>query len=155
MKIIFLDIDGVLNTDRQIRMNDLEQIKDIKFDPRSMKNLKKIINKSKAKIVITSTWRIHRQENGYLWKELIRNFQIYNLDTNSLFDITPVIDTRMKPESREREISEWLNKNKNIEQFVILDDQWNMGKLNHHFIRCLPFNGITNEIAEEAILKLK
>ena len=155
MKIIFLDIDGVLNTDRQIRINNLEQIKDIKFDPIAMKNLKKIVEESKAKIVITSTWRVHRQDNGYLWRELIRNFEMYNLDTNTLLDITPVIDRNMKTELREKEILDWLTKHKNIEKFVILDDQWDMGGLNSHFVRCLSFRGLTNENAEEAILKLK
>ncbi|MEE6452661.1 HAD domain-containing protein [Gottfriedia acidiceleris] len=98
MKIIFLDIDGVLNTDRQIRLNNLEQIDNIKFDPIAMKNLKIIVDESKANIVITSTWRVHRQDNGYLWREIIRNFEMYNLDTNILLDITPVIDTNMKTE---------------------------------------------------------
>ncbi|MEH7402931.1 HAD domain-containing protein [Gottfriedia acidiceleris] len=155
MKIIFLDIDGVLNTDRQIRMNNLEQIENIKFDPIAMKNLKKIVDETNAKIVIISTWRVHRQDNGYLWRELIRNFKLNNLDTNILLDVTPVIDKKMKPEFREKEILEWLTKHKNIEKFVILDDQWDMGGLNNFFVRCLSFRGITSEIAEEAILKLK
>ncbi|WP_419471631.1 HAD domain-containing protein [Gottfriedia acidiceleris] len=49
----------------------------------------------------------------------------------------------------------WLTKHKNIEKFVILDDQWHMGELNSHFVRCLSFRGISNENAEEAILKVK
>ncbi|WHX98447.1 HAD domain-containing protein [Neobacillus sp. DY30] len=154
MKIIFFDIDGVLNTDRQIRINNLYQIEGIKFDQEAMENLKKIIEKTKARIVITSTWRIHRRENGYLWSELIRNFQVCDINTEVIIDITPIIDTNMKLEARELEISKWLSTNRNVEKFVILDDHWSMGELNNHFLRCLPFNGITNKIVEEVIKKL-
>lgn len=153
MKIIFLDIDGVLNTDRQIRINNLSQIDCIKFDQEAMENLKKITEKTQAAIVITSTWRIHQSKNGYLWRELIRNFQDYDINPSLIIDITPIIDLKMKPEIRELEISKWL-RTKDVEKFVILDDQWNMGKLNDHFIRCLPFKGITNKIVEEVIKKL-
>ena len=153
MKIIFLDIDGVLNTDRQIRINNLNQIDCIKFDQEAMENLKKIIEKTQAGIVITSTWRIHQSKSDYLWRELIRNFQDCDIDSGLIIDITPIIDLKMKPEIRELEISKWLS-TKDVEKFVILDDQWNMGKLNDHFIRCLPFNGITNKIVEEVIKKL-
>jgi len=151
MKVIFLDIDGVLNTDRQIRINDLKQINDIDFDQQAMENLKMIIDQSKAKVVITSTWRIHQNENGYLWRELVRNFEACSIDPEIMIDITPVIDTIMKPEARELEILKWLDANRNVEKFVILDDQWSMGTLNDHFIRCFSFNGITAEITEEAI----
>ena len=154
MKIIFLDIDGVLNTDRQIRINDLKQINDIDFDPKVMENLKKIVEQSEARIVITSTWRVHRKENGYLWRELVRNFEAYNINPSCIIDITPILDTNMKPEIRELEISKWLDANKSIERFVILDDQWSMGILSDYFIRCLSFNGITSEIADEAIKML-
>jgi HAD domain in Swiss Army Knife RNA repair proteins len=154
MKIIFLDIDGVLNTDRQIRINNLKQNEGINFDQEAMGNLKKIIKKTKARIVITSTWRIHQRENGYLWSELIRNFQLCNINSKVIIDITPITDMNMRLETRELEISKWLSTNKNIEKFVILDDQWSMGGLNNHFIRCLPFNGITSKIADEVIKKL-
>jgi hypothetical protein len=154
MKIIFLDIDGVLNTDRQIRINKLEQNENIRFDPIAMKHLNSIIDETNAKIVITSTWKIHREKNGYLWQELLRNLEIYNLD-DAILDITPVIDPSKQTELREQEILQWLNTYENIEGFVILDDQWSMGELNHCFIRCLPYAGITKEVADKAILRLK
>lgn len=60
----------------------------------------------------------------------------------------------MRPESRELEIAEWLRDHNDVRDFVILDDMWSMGTLNECFLRCLPFNGITAEIAAEAIKKL-
>jgi len=154
MNIIFLDIDGVVNTDRQIRINTLHQINDIDFDPQAMNNLKQIIEQTSSKIVISSTWRTHERENGYLWQELIRNFKGYDLNPDVIIGSTPVISETMKPELRELEIANWLIENPIVEKFVILDDQWSMGNLNDHFIRCLSFNGITTEIAEKSIKML-
>jgi histidinol phosphatase-like enzyme len=65
VKIIFLDIDGPLNTKKHV----MEQVKNGKiswyeaqfnFDPDSMKNLQEIAEKTDARIVIISTW------GGYL-----------------------------------------------------------------------------------------
>lgn len=155
MKIIFLDIDGVLNTDRQIRKNQLKQIKDLDFDTEAMVQLKRILEETKAKIVISSTWKTHRDSDGYLWREIIRNFNNYQIQKEVIYDVTPLLDENMKPETREIEIAEWIEQHKQVDKFIILDDQWSMGKLNKHFIRCQPFNGITEKIAEEVIKKLK
>lgn len=47
-KIIFLDIDGVLNTSRT---------RFLKFDEECMKNLEDILDATGAKIVVSSSWR--------------------------------------------------------------------------------------------------
>jgi hypothetical protein len=52
MKIIFLDIDGVLAVASQER-DDYGQI----FHPHFVSNLKRIIDETQAKIVISSSWR--------------------------------------------------------------------------------------------------
>lgn len=65
-KIIFLDFDGVLNTEQyQARLAvDGKPNKDAwgpLFDPHAVENLRKIIEATGAAIVISSTWRyIHR-----------------------------------------------------------------------------------------------
>ena len=53
MKIIFLDIDGVLNVIPQGR-DEYGAI----FHPEFVANLKHIIDKTGAKLVISSTWRM-------------------------------------------------------------------------------------------------
>ena len=64
--IIFLDFDGVLNTEQyQARLAvDGAPNKDAwgpLFDPRAVENLRKIIEATGAAIVISSSWRyIHR-----------------------------------------------------------------------------------------------
>jgi hypothetical protein len=65
MKIIFLDIDGVLNSENWYRRRFKEiDTKDIlgkypyyEFDPKSIEQLNRIISETGAKIVVSSTWR--------------------------------------------------------------------------------------------------
>ena len=57
MKIIFLDIDGVLNSDIYYRKVD-RSVKDwTRFDPKAVELINKLIDEFSAKIVVSSTWR--------------------------------------------------------------------------------------------------
>ena len=59
-KILFLDLDGVLNTARWHRQADRHAMQDeygYKFDPSAVTNLKKILDETGADIVISSSWK--------------------------------------------------------------------------------------------------
>lgn len=105
MKIIFLDVDGVLNSVQDRFSTKLETRKHILF-------LRHIVNKTDAEIVLSSSWRIC----GLLPK-LCRILREYNL---RISDITPYILDRA---SRGREIRAWLDDHTGVESFVILDDE--------------------------------
>ncbi len=111
MKVIFLDVDGVLNSDeyfdktRSLNIQGIEEDIDIE----KIKLLKKAINETGARVVLSSSWRYTR--NGQQLKELLSNYQIYA-------DSTPFIQNK-----RGLEIKQWLSENQNIEDFVILDDE--------------------------------
>ena len=67
MKIIFLDIDGVLNSEKwYIEIFDknlypnLENYPLCEFDPLAIEQLNLLTDKTNAKIVISSTWRMGR-----------------------------------------------------------------------------------------------
>ena len=59
IKVIFLDVDGVLNSDRTARRT---QSGYTFVDNRQMKNLKHIINMTGAKVVLSSDWRYDRDD---------------------------------------------------------------------------------------------
>lgn len=111
MKVIFLDVDGVLNSDeyfdktKSLNMQGIEEDIDIE----KIKLLKKAINETGARVVLSSSWRYTR--NGQQLKELLSNYQIY-------VDSTPFIQNK-----RGLEIKQWLLENQNVEDFVILDDE--------------------------------
>ena len=57
-KVIFLDIDGVLNTNNWYTQKGRNAIKDkygYTFDPKSVANLKRIVEETGADIVISSS----------------------------------------------------------------------------------------------------
>ena len=138
MKIIFLDIDGVLNgynnwTILGWRIVSLLHIKALKklyrkiTDPcgvheRKVKRLARIIKATNAKVVMTSSWKHSWWETPYYimnnkQKKLTDLFNKYNIN---VIDITP----DLLGVGRDEEILTWLSKNeKAVENFIILDDE--------------------------------
>ena len=62
MKVIFLDVDGVLNSEDDLRVfreknNITETILYAEVEDRPLKLLKELVEKSGAKIVVSSSWR--------------------------------------------------------------------------------------------------
>ena len=145
-KIIFLDIDGVLTNGLESReeankvdksklgklyeeIDSLHIAMALSFKKEAVDNLKAICEKTNAKIVISSNWKIlcgtdetKRGENMALLKAL---FKLWDLDSY-IIDVTPIVgrDFLDSYNNRAREISAWL-KGKEIgkNDFVILDDQ--------------------------------
>jgi hypothetical protein len=134
-KIIFLDIDGVLNNEvfvnsfweilKQLKMKrpeakELHQIvmRDDYgnlFCPTACKMLKLLVERTGAKIVISSAWR----KDGGLIE--MQNMWKHRQLPGDVIDITPIRDN----EPRGEEIAEWLSKNEH-EEYVILDDDSDM-----------------------------
>lgn len=111
MKVIFLDVDGVLNSDEyfdKIRNLNIEGI-ECEIDIEKIRLLKKAIDETGAKVVLSSSWRYTR--NAQLLKELLWNYGI-------CVDTTPFLQNE-----RGLEIKQWLLDNENVEDFVILDDE--------------------------------
>lgn len=111
MNVIFLDIDGVLNSDEyfvKIKDFNIEGIES-EIDVEKIKLLKKAKEATNAKIVLTSSWRYTK--NAQNLKNLLAKYEI-------LTDSTPFINNE-----RGKEIKQWLIDHKDIEDFVILDDE--------------------------------
>ncbi|GAV11738.1 HAD domain-containing protein [Paenibacillus sp. NAIST15-1] len=153
MKIIFLDIDGVINTDRAIMIQRNHNSEEFVFDQKAMKHLKEIVTETNAYFVISSTWRVHYGTSNLLWNSLIRNLNQYGLEER-IIGITPILDQDLRTSNRWKEIQNWLteNQNKEIESFVILDDEWDMGIYTmNEFVKCQGYIGINEEVKEKAI----
>lgn len=111
MKVIFLDTDGVLNSDEyfnRIRNLDIQGI-EREIDVEKIKLLKKAIDETGAEVVLISSWRYKR--NAQSLKELLLNYDI-------CVDLTPFIQNE-----RGLEIKQWLLDHQSVEDFVILDDE--------------------------------
>lgn len=127
MKVIFLDIDGVLNNADTYKRSDLS-ISCI--DDFRVEYLKRIVDETGAKIVLTSANKVHfKKYNGKVVPS--RESSIYAPDFIkiltkhglTLYDVIPTIrDSLGKEVLRQEEIKMWLSLNDDIESFIILDD---------------------------------
>jgi 3-deoxy-D-manno-octulosonate 8-phosphate phosphatase KdsC-like HAD superfamily phosphatase len=118
IKVIFLDVDGVLNSYEWLYSNPKIGKTRNHLDDNAVEVLSKIVKSSKAKIVLSSSWRTI-PENTEPMLQLKEKFQKLNL---SIFDRT---GRSPKKKSRGWEIREWIKKNSkiyNITSFVIIDD---------------------------------
>ena len=125
MKVIFLDIDGVLNTketyDNIYRTHGFLSTMEVPIDKFRLEYLKTIIDETDAKIVLSSSFRhfFIKQEDKLVpasikGKKLYDCFLKYGMD---IYDVTPI-----NGYTREEEIKEWLINNEEVEDFIIIDD---------------------------------
>ncbi len=163
-KIIFLDIDGVLNTKEWHSRMTKDTPKDeygYAFDPVTVKNLAHIIDKTGADIVISSSWKF------YGVAKLRKMWEIRNLP-GTILDITPnTISDEMLLNAnleefqlgvcRGNEIKEWLSRHKGeVSNYVIIDDFDDMlPEQEDHVVLTDTLIGITEFDAEKAIAILK
>lgn len=155
-KIIFLDFDGVLNTEHNQNML-LYKGKAWKdkhgafFDPKAVAELNRIVEETKADIVIESSWK-------YLGLEAMRQMWRDRNMPGNVIDVTPssAINNwllnanldEMDPAHTQWkgvEIASWIAENLHDEdRYVIIDDEYViLDSQLPHFILTNPYDGIT------------
>lgn len=134
MKVIFLDIDGVLVTRNSIIYQYLNfpDDTDIRFSKKAVKNLNKLIRLTKAKIVISSTWRLfHSLED---LKNIIKKQGI----SGEIISTTSVEKATIEEGiPRGQKISDWLEQHPEVEQYVIIDDDVQADCIQFHPYNCV------------------
>lgn len=117
MKIVFLDIDGVLNSnafwDKCCANGNIDE----EIDDEAVLRLKIIVEKTNALIVLSSSWR-ELNSNNELRHYLNTKLAQHGL---TIYDQTPKIDF-----NRPLEIKTWIMNHPelNIDGFVSLDDDY-------------------------------
>ena len=127
MRVIFLDIDGVLNSSRTAVAFGKDWLR--KFDPVSVQMLHRVVSNADAKIVISSTWRLF---DG--WREVIIGSLIEagwpTDNTGSIIYSRTTTDTDEwilnTEKSRGEEIAEWLDEHPEFIDYIIIDDDNDM-----------------------------
>jgi hypothetical protein len=119
MDIIFLDIDGVLRTHQSDsewseKLNTpIFKRTDRLFSKNSVNDINYITSLTHAKIVVTSSWRIH----------------LSVIELNSIFKkrgiIAEIIGKTEIGLNRGEEIRSWLDENDYVTNYVVIDDQIN------------------------------
>lgn len=133
MNIIFLDIDGVLNSSAYYKETEND------LDLKAVDILSQIYHKFNCKIVLSSTWRelkdISDESAQKMWKHLVDTLEKYGME---IYDITPTIKN-----NRPLEIATWLQNN-SCSNYVILDDDFSLLEykkygLEKHVVKTIYF----------------
>ena len=147
MKVIFLDVDGVLNN-RHTRVTTSDGWCFV--DDHLVAQLKRLLNLSGARLVLSSTWREgwHQEDeskNDISFTELRDKFNQFGIE---IFDRTG--EMRMH---RWQSIKEFFERPRKdvIEHYVILDDWNDMGEFSNHLVLTNPSTGLTEEDIQKAL----
>lgn len=149
MKIIFLDVDGVLNSDEYID-NLVSQNKPPLtqwiIDPSALLRFNLLCSVSKAEVVMSSTWRLHKDKESMTYF-----FRSVGYTGPDILDYTPNLPRRMSEFiPRHCEIEAWLENKPIIENFVILDDV-ESAEIEHHFVHTSYKIGLTDEDVQKSL----
>jgi hypothetical protein len=113
MSVIFLDIDGVLNSAHNWPENNLED--------RLITNLKTIIDETNAEIVLSSSWKNFFDENVNTTHKLgLELLRVFNEKGLTIKDITPYPASRYTSK-RGLEIKTYIDSH-DIDNYVVIDD---------------------------------
>lgn len=140
MKVLFLDVDGVLNNFHQRNFGET-------MSPPSCDALNSILDRvPDLKIVISSSWRMWGTD--YMQKLL---------EKNGIKDAaSKVVDiTGQEQGIRGYQIQCWLDRNPSVTKFVILDDESDMGPLLSKLVKTNGYVGLTSTDADKVVDALK
>jgi hypothetical protein len=153
MNILFLDIDGVLNSQNWFKSEAFEraratfkekrmagsnertaaELRACHIDPDALTLLKKCIQDLKLTVVLSSTWRT-----------LPSGIEALKQAGLSFIGMTPEISS-----TRGLEIQAWIDQNNVTGNFAILDDDDNMEHLHPHLIQTFFCTGFTEREARQ------
>ncbi len=134
MKVIFLDIDGVLVTRNSIKYQYLNfpDETNIRFSKKAVKNLNKLIRLTGAKIVISSTWRLFHS------LEKLQNIFEEQKIKGKIISTTSVEKATIEEDiPRGQKIADWLEQHPEVEQYVIIDDDIQADCIQFHPFNCV------------------
>jgi len=162
MKVIFLDIDGVLNHEQFYRGKDPSIIKildlNLHIDTHSVKLLSQICETTGAKVVLSSTWRRHQS------LDKAREIFMQKGFTGEIIDQTPDLTLNNPDFLRGNEILKWVKQNevmlganhREYKDYVILDDKtFMLYWQKDNFFKIDPKCGLNPDDVAEVINFLK
>ena len=161
-KILFLDIDGVLNTERHYEYCCKNGIASDErfgypFDPEAVANLKKIIDKTGAEIVISSSWKFWGLSRMIdLWKGRNLPGKVIGITPQAMSDemlLNADLTVMEMLPLKGSEIKGWLSEHwRSVVQYAIFDDVNDMlPEQQDHLVLTNPTVGITESDAFKAI----
>ena len=149
MNIIFLDVDGVLNSTK--KLIDIYNLTgkphsgiNYPFDEICMNNLKRLAEETNSYIIISSSWRKQKDKKERLLEELRK----YDLEKR-IIGYTKILGTKAD------EIKDYiLSFNQNI-NFIILDDDKKLESMIANLVITNSYYGLSEENVDKSIKLLR
>lgn len=143
MKVIFLDVDGVLNSTKSGYGfgGELDKNK-IKWDQTCVDRVRALVEAVETSVVISSTWRIGTPIQWF--KDA---FALYGWHNAPVVGKTP---EDVHHGFRGEEVYLWLENNPTVETFLCIDDETDFYP-QQNFIRTVFNLGFTEENLQQAI----
>ena len=142
MKVLFLDIDGVVCLHKDKDWDNEEEI----FDAACCRKLQEIVSATGCKLVLSSSWRLFPPSI----RSMFRQFKPFGITKENFLGRTPLRGERGD------EIMAYLKKRPQIETFVALDDEpfYSSAFPQDRLILTKPESGITENVKNACIRKL-
>jgi HAD domain in Swiss Army Knife RNA repair proteins len=142
-KVVFLDIDGVLNNH-----NWSEEAQSCLIIPECVAELNRVLRVTQAKVVVSSAWR-YMILGGAM---TLRGFS-YMLQTHGVRRLS-IVDTTVADESvrtRGAQIKHWVAAHAPKRYVVVDDDEYDFAMFNHPFVQTKKDEGLTGLQADRII----
>ncbi|MFA9378339.1 MAG: HAD domain-containing protein [Lachnotalea sp.] len=162
-KIIFLDVDGVLNSNPWNDTHQKEISVGLLIDEDKVKLLSEIISKTEASIILHSGWRVWFDENilptrkeSQLLVEILERNHILILGVTPDLSTEEVKVTKKYSLVKAKEILTWLQEHPEVERWVVIDDLYlHNDEVEKHQIKTNCLIGLTQADVDAAIDRLQ
>lgn len=166
MKVVFLDVDGVLNSEAFLRKLEARHDAlgahrcacfrhDAQIDDEAVERLNRIVHATEAVIVVSSSWRklldppdLHRILRNHGLRAVIVG---ETPETAKDPDLLAEVGERVDRYHRGHEIDAWLRRHPQVDRFVILDDGSDMVMHKNRLVQTDCMEGLLDEHVEFAI----
>ena len=157
-RIVFLDIDGVLNSNFWNENHQREISDGTLIDDTKVKLLCKLIEDTDAQIILHSGWKYwFDSELKPLRREAENLRALLEKERLTIAGVTPDHATDEIKKSKkfslvkEGEILAWLGQHKDVDSWVVLDDlDLHSAEIEMHQVKTDPCTGLTIEDVEKA-----
>ncbi len=161
-KVVFLDIDGVLNSNFWLENNERELSNGTLIDLEKVKLLSTLIKETNAKIILHSGWRFWFDSSMKPLRveaeKLVDMFQSVGL---KLDGATPDLTTEEIRETKKfslvkaEEILLWLSDHNEVQNWVVIDDLYlHNEEIDKMQIKTDPTTGLTETDVKNAVKML-
>lgn len=158
VRVIFLDIDGVLNSNFRNDNHQTEISDGTLIDIEKIRLLSTLVKNTNAKIILHSGWKFWFDSALHPLRKEAENLEkLLRQEDLMIEDVTPDHSTEEIKSSKKfslvkaSEILTWLDEHKEVDKWIVIDDlDLHNPEIESHQIKTDPHIGLTTEDVHKA-----